>query len=148
MQIGDGYPLAQLAKALDAGDQPRIDRWRAVLRGMASGALRIGSRTPVAGLPAWVTPEVVRGGFATTRAAAAPGDIDLFVRALQDPEFTALLDSGAYSVLVPEHAALLTVAWLQRSGDAAAAETLVREIAPFARRLRFAPLAAEPDPTP
>ena len=37
---------------------------------MASGRLKIGSRRPVAGLPSWVTPEVVRGGFVTGSAAA------------------------------------------------------------------------------
>ena len=42
---------------------------------MASGKLRIGSREPVSGLPAWVTPEVVRGGFATGEPAAG-GAVD------------------------------------------------------------------------
>ena len=37
---------------------------------MASGRLSVGSRTPVAGFPAWVTPEVVRGGFATGNPSA------------------------------------------------------------------------------
>jgi hypothetical protein len=50
--------------------EQRVDRWQQVLAGMASGALKIGSRAPVAGLPAWVTPEVVRGGFATGTARA------------------------------------------------------------------------------
>ncbi len=49
----------------------RISQWRPVLAGMASGKLSIGSRTPVKDLPAWVTPEVVRGGFATGPAAPA-----------------------------------------------------------------------------
>ncbi|MFD5421791.1 hypothetical protein ACFWJT_27630 [Streptomyces sp. NPDC127069] len=50
-----------------------MQKWRAVLAGMADGSLTVGSRTPVAGLPAWVTPEVVRGGFATgTPSAGGP----------------------------------------------------------------------------
>ncbi|GGV85672.1 hypothetical protein GCM10015535_32700 [Streptomyces gelaticus] len=36
----------------------RVERWQAMLSGMSDGRLTIGSRTPVAGLPAWVTPEV------------------------------------------------------------------------------------------
>lgn len=50
--------------------QERVRRWRDVIDKMADGRLRIGSRTPVPGLPAWVTPEVVHGGFATGSAAA------------------------------------------------------------------------------
>ena len=34
------------------------------------GSLRVGSRTPVADAPPWVTLEVVHGGFATGRFAA------------------------------------------------------------------------------
>lgn len=44
--------------------------WRSVLDGTGTGALAIGSRTPVAGTPAWVTLEVTHGGFATGRALA------------------------------------------------------------------------------
>jgi hypothetical protein len=36
-----------------------------VFTGMLRGALDVGSRTPVAGAPAWATPKVVTGGFAT-----------------------------------------------------------------------------------
>lgn len=147
MNIGDQYPLAQLAKALAANDHTRADRWRAVLRGMASGTIKVGSRTPVKGLPAWVTPEVVRGGFATGRAAAAPGDVDLFVRALAGG-LGGRLESGDYAVVLPEHAALLTIEWLRVAGHEDAAEALVRELAPFAGKLRFAPVAAQRDPTP
>ena len=65
MEIDRGYVLAQLAKA---STPEKAEKWAAVLRGMASGRLRIGSRTPVKDLPAWVTPEVLRGGFATGEA--------------------------------------------------------------------------------
>jgi hypothetical protein len=81
VRVGPEYPFGQLAKAFvtaltheDAETRERAerraDRWLAVLDGMASGRLAIGSRTPVADLPAWVTPEVIRGGFATGSAAA------------------------------------------------------------------------------
>ncbi|MGW1408402.1 hypothetical protein [Streptomyces sp. NPDC002403] len=137
----------------------RIERWKAVLSGMADGRLTIGSRTPVAGLPAWVTPEVVRGGFATS-AARAEGPLQpyeheaaslagvpaerraLFAYCLTEPGLArlySLLDSGRYEILVPEEAALLVVAWLVRAGDVAGALDLVEILEPWADRLRFMP---------
>lgn len=139
--------------------EARVARWRAVLAGIADGRLAIGSRTPVAGLPAWVTPEVVRGGFATS-AASAEGPLQpyeheaaalagvaaergaLFAYCLTEPGLSRLydlLDSGGYEAAVPEEAALLTVAWLARAGDAAGALELVDVLEPFADRLRFTP---------
>jgi len=44
-----------------------------------------------------------------------------------------------YKVELPEDAALLTVAWLARVGDRAAALELIETIAPLADQLRFAP---------
>ncbi|MEU9337783.1 hypothetical protein AB0D49_32240 [Streptomyces sp. NPDC048290] len=172
--VDPGYGYGQLARALetarahpDADTRHRAERkgraWRSVLAGMADGSLLIGSRTPVAGLPAWVTPEVVRGGFATgapvaggplqpyeTRAARRAGTRAergaLFAYFLTEPGLTelgALLDSGRYEVAVPEEAALLTVAWLARAGRTDAALDLVAELAPFANRLRFTPRPAD-----
>lgn len=141
------YPAAQLAKAFttaltheDADTRRRAEergqRWRAVLAGMAAGRLTAGSRTPVAGLPAWVTLEVVRGGFATGTASAGgplqPYETEaarqfgvpverraLFAHCLSDAGLAwlwARLDSGRYEIGVPEEAALLTMAWLVRHG--------------------------------
>ncbi|WP_329349112.1 hypothetical protein OG226_13590 [Streptomyces sp. NBC_01261] len=165
-----GYAQGQLAKAFttaltheDADTrrraESRVTRWRAVLAGMAGGLLSIGSRTPVAGLPAWVTPEVVHGGFATgtpgaggplqpyeTRLAerfGVPADRRaLFAHCLTDTGLTWLwgqLNSGRYEVTVPEEGALLTMAWLVRHGQSAAALDLVAELEPFADQLRFLP---------
>ncbi|WNI20510.1 hypothetical protein [Streptomyces sp. ITFR-16] len=164
------YPEAMLARAFltalthdDAGTRERaerrVDRWRAVLSGIAQGRLTIGSRAPVAGLPAWVTPEVVRGGFATSEPSAGgplqPYERDaadragvpaergaLFAYCLTEPGLArlyALLDSGRYEITVPEEGALLTAAWLVRAGDVAGALELVEILAPFADRLRFTP---------
>lgn len=164
------YPQGQLARALltsyTHGDAEtrrraasRAGRWRSVLAGMAEGRLAIGSRTPVAGLPAWVTPEVVRGGFATSAASAEgplqPYERELAVRAGVPAERAALfahcltdaglerlyglLDSGRYEITVPEEGALLTVAWLARAGDIERAVELVDVLEPFAGRLRFTP---------
>ncbi|MEJ2857099.1 MULTISPECIES: hypothetical protein [unclassified Saccharothrix] len=163
-----GYPSGRLADAFttatthsDAATreraEERVRRWFDVLGGMDDGTLRIGSRTPVADLPAWVTPEVVRGGFATGRAAAGgpllPHETDRlvdFVHALSPAGragLCALLDSGEYRVEVPEEAALLVLAWLVREEDFDAAEALLHEIAPFARRLRFVPTPAATPPS-
>ncbi|MFD9095865.1 hypothetical protein [Streptomyces collinus] len=179
-QANPGYAAGQLAAAFRtavAHPDPetrrrgaeRGRRWRAVLDGMADGLLTIGSRTPVAGLPAWVTPEVVRGGFATGAPSAGGPLLDheiatargvgvpenrraLFAYFLSDDGLAhlhGLLDSGRYEVTVPEEAALLTVAWLVRAGEADAALDLVEELAPFADRLRFGPRPAErPAPPP
>ncbi|WP_460067736.1 hypothetical protein [Streptomyces sp. YKOK-I1] len=172
-QADPGYASGQLARALstalthdDPGTRRRAARrgrsWRSVLAGMAEGVLTIGSRTPVAGLPAWVTPEVLRGGFATGEACAAgplteyekeaarragvPHERQaLFVYWLSADglgRLYDLLDSGRYEVTVPEEAALLTVAWLARTGRTGAAAALVAELAPFAGRLRFTPRPA------
>ncbi|MFE6069451.1 hypothetical protein [Streptomyces sp. NPDC056525] len=145
--------------ATRARAEEKAGGWRRVLAGMADGTLRIGSRTPVRGLPAWVTPEVLHGGFATgaaraggpllpyeaeaARKAGVPEDREaLFAHCLTEEglaELWTLLDSTCYEVIVPEEAALLTVAWLVRAGEPDAALELVREIGAFAATLRFTP---------
>ncbi|MER5963440.1 hypothetical protein [Streptomyces sp. NPDC002057] len=151
--------LTHADPATRARAEERAGGWRRVLAGMAAGTLKVGSRTPVRGLPAWVTPEVLHGGFATgtaraggpllayeteaARKAGVPEDREaLFAHCLTETglaELWALLDSACYEVALPEEAALLTVAWLVRAGEAGAALELVREIAPFAATLRFTP---------
>ncbi|MFH8891828.1 hypothetical protein [Streptomyces sp. NPDC017949] len=141
----------------------RIRKWQDVLSGMARGTLSVGSRTPVAGLPAWVTPDVVTGGFATGAASAGgpllPHEREaareagvpatraaLFAHCLTEDGLRglwALLDSGCYEVHLPEEAALATVAWLVRAGDFEVAAELVGLLEPFADRLRFTPRPAE-----
>lgn len=132
VHIGVSYPLGQLARALttartdeDAAIRQqaelRVRRWQQVLDGMAGGELDIDSRTSVRGLPAWVTPDVVHGGFATGEpAAGGPLRLDetdraqrlglpadrraLFRSWLTEAglaELGELLDSGRYRV---EHA--------------------------------------------
>ncbi|MGW4704179.1 hypothetical protein, partial [Streptomyces sp. NPDC004285] len=151
--------LTDADPATRARAEERVRGWRRVLAGMTDGTLRIGSRTPVEGLPAWVTPEVLRGGFATgapsaggpllpyeaeaARRAGLPEDrAALFAHSLTEEGLTelwALLDTARYEIAVPEEAALLTVAWLVRAGEADAALELVDELRPFAGRLRFTP---------
>ncbi|MEV2275450.1 hypothetical protein AB0I72_07670 [Nocardiopsis sp. NPDC049922] len=177
--IGDAYPAAQLSSvlttALDHEDpavravaRARVEAWTRVIEGMCDGTLTIGSRTPVRDLPAWVTPDVVHGGFATGGAAAEgsprPHEEALAARhglpsrrhaihahLLTEEglaELTALLDSGDYALDLPEQGALLTVAWLLRAGDTAAALRVLADIEPFADRLCFTPRPAPRQDTP
>jgi len=177
--VNPGYAFGQLAKAFATAREhhdpatreraeTRVEQWTAVLRGMAAGSLRVGSRTPVDDLPAWATPQVVRGGFATGQAAAEgslePDELALTARAglsptrqalfsflLSEPglaELDALVRSHELEVRIPEDAALPVLAWLVGHGDTHGAIDLADDLAPLAPRLRFLPRradGAEPD---
>jgi hypothetical protein len=145
--------------------------WESVLSGMASGVLAVGSRTPVANTPAWVTLEVVHGGLATGRyvaegpladdervlinqipsgASGATDRMRLNTWFLSDEGLTVLIDAvrtGNYVVDVPEHGALVVVAWLIGKGHDALALDLVSELYPLLDRLRFYPVLKERPPT-
>jgi len=168
--VDNPYALAQWSQALltaatakDAETrtraQGRMAKWEQVIAGLRSGKLVLGSRTPVRDLPAWVTPEVVRGGFATGKPAASgplsrferelareaglPEDRGaLFEYAITEPGMRRLwtvLDSGRFDIDLPEAAALLVVAWLVREGDVDAALSIVGELRPHAATVRFLP---------
>lgn len=162
-QPGEKYAFFSLAKALSAGSSKEIRQWRDVLAAMKAGDLTIGSRTPVAGMPKWATPEVVRGGFATTAYAAGgklrPHEIALAeelglptsnisrVRLalnnwhLTDEGLRKLrqqASSGAFAAQTPEETALLTVGILLEQVPGAA-EEILNAITPFFDRLRFYP---------
>jgi hypothetical protein len=168
-EASPGYAFGQLEEALhtaasttDGATRRRAlakaGQWQDVLDGMAGGTLRVGSRTPVAGTPAWVTLEVAHGGFATGRylaevpvrpdeiPAGAPATTDrerLNLWYLTDAGLAALrtaLATETYRVEVPEDAALPVVAWLLDHGHAEAALDLVAELRPLLHRLRLAPL--------
>lgn len=171
-----GYVLGQLARAFTTsqthGDpatreraSQKIARWAQVFQGMLSGALAIGSRTPVSGTPAWATLEVMGGGFASgnvlaggplqpheadllrTLPAVAPGAERGTINSyyLSEAGFQTLremLASGAYRLQVPEEGVLLVVAWLVEHGQVEAAQALLSELGPFVERLRFYPVPA------
>lgn len=174
--MSGGYVVGQLSSAFltavtheDPEVRRRADqsasRWMKALQAMSDGTVEVGSRAPVDGLPAWVTLEVLRGGFASGAAVAAgpltpeeiavaervgiPADRGrLFAHYLTDAglaELQGLLDAGTYRVDIPEDAALLTVAWLIRAGDRAGALDLLEVLAPYVDRLRWVPkVAASP----
>ncbi|WP_232665536.1 hypothetical protein [Pseudonocardia sp. TRM90224] len=168
------YAMGQLTRAITravesgtAEDRERalakVRRWQDVLSGMESGRLAVGSRTPVAGTPAWVTLEVAHGGFATGRYLAEspltdaerhrldtlppriPGETDrerLNLWYLGDDgqsELLAALRSGHYRVEVPEEAAIAVAVLLVEQGFAEHALDLVAELRPLMHRLRFTP---------
>lgn len=174
--IGLGYARLQIARALltheeheeaDTRERARqkILKWQEVIQGMFEGTLDVGSRTPLAGVPAWATPEVITGGFATGRLLAGgplqehecawlarfPEVPESHARGwlhgsfLTDEGFDRLQEfllSGCYDVTVPEEGALLVITWLARNGHGDAARNLLQEIAPWFDRLRFYPAPA------
>ena len=87
LRVSPAYAFNQLLRALssdtDTADA-KATQWRRVLTGMFDGTLRPGSRTPVADIPAWVTLEVVHGGFATGAFVVGgplePHELDLLQR--------------------------------------------------------------------
>lgn len=164
------YPSARLADAMvtalihhdpDTREraEARMRRWQDVIDGMSAGTLTVGSRTPVDGLPPWVTLDVIQGGFATGKPLASGPLLDhelelahrvgiiparraLFAYHLTErglAELHALLASGDYTIEHPEEAVLPTLAWLLAAGDHSVAIELLDQVEPFVDRLRFAP---------
>jgi hypothetical protein len=178
-QANPGYGLFQIAKALTTSkehpDAPtrsralgKIEKWLHVLSGMFSGELAVGSRTPVAGTPAWVTLEVATGGFATgNKLANGPlqdhertllahlkatagdeADARLLLNSyyISDEGLAGLheeLRSGRYDVAIPEEGALLVVAWLVQNGHLDVARGLLETLAPHFAELRFYPVPTD-----
>ena len=171
------YASFQLAKALTTytqHDDPetrerarhKAERWVALLQQWQKGHLAFGSRTPVEGVPAWATLEVLTGGFAsgallaegpllpheqarlaelTATESPTPRGV-LQADALSEDGFAALtarLHSGHYQIGIPEEGALLTVAALIEQGKHDDAHTLLEELAPWFDRLRFYPIPTE-----
>jgi hypothetical protein len=171
MQINPGYAWAQLLRARQTAAEHRdpevraraaetVQKWERTLASMASGELRIGSRTPTQA-PAWVTLDVVTGGFATGGFTAGgplqrhehellgrlglpaeAGRLALNLHYLVSPEAGELLHSGCYRLQTPEEGALLAVAWLRAQGDLERASEVVAAIDPWLETLRFFPVPA------
>jgi hypothetical protein len=170
-----GRALATADAATDpaaaAGALRRVSKFLQALLGWRDGSLQPGSRQPIPGAPAWATPEVVRGGFATGALAAGGPLLDhelALLAALGIPgggraeihahylapvglrELQQRLQSGCYRVGVAEEAALLVVCWLLQRAEADRARRLLDLLAPWLAQLRFHPLptsTAQPDGT-
>jgi hypothetical protein len=176
-QVNPGYAHWQLAKALTTSvehadpearerAQQKVAKWVKVLEGLVDGSIAAGSRTPVSGVPAWATLEVVTGGFATGALLAGGPILDHEHKLLAElsparneverqtlnryfltdegiSRLQALLESGCYEIDVPEEGALLVVAWLLDRGQPETARSLLEEIGPFLSKLRFYPRPVE-----
>ena len=174
LSANPGYVLGQLAKAFTTSKQHtnlaartraarKVEKWVQVFKGMLSGALAVGSRTPVADTPAWATLEVVHGGFATGGLLAGgalqpheeallsklPGVTTAPPRAalnsfyLSDDgvaELWQMLVTGCYRVNVPEEGALLVAAWLLAHDHVEQAREVLDAIGPYFSALRFYPI--------
>ena len=160
-----GYVLSQLTRALEGAGARAAERaaqWRTVLVGLADGVLTPGSRTPVAGMPAWVTPEVIHGGFTTGKLAAngplqphetewlaahlpggTRGRASLNLHFLSDTgraQLATMLANGTFRIHVPEEGALLVATWLIAHGEADRAARLIAAVSPLFPHLRFYPV--------
>ena len=179
--LNPGYAGWQLAKALATAaehDDPatrkragaKTARWRAVLENLLSGRINHGSRKPLRDVPAWATPEVVTGGFASGELMAGgplrPHEREWLDRLADVPqprgrrtlnlwfltddglaELGRMLRTGRYRIDVPEEGALLVVCWLAEHDAVGAARELVAELTPHFGRLRFYPVPTdEPHP--
>jgi serine/threonine protein kinase/tetratricopeptide (TPR) repeat protein len=175
--VGSGYTLFQLAKAFTTEAQhadpatrvrarQRIADWTTVFNGILNGTLAVGSRTPLEGVPSWVTLKILTGGFTTGELLAAgplqahertllaklPATSDADARRVLNryyltdeglAELQGLLQSGYYDVHVPEEGALLVVAWLVQNGYAEQARELLETLGPWISQLRFYPIPTE-----
>lgn len=160
---GDRYAFLQFIKAQESGQYEKARRWSDILSGVLTGVLKIGSRTPVHGMPAWATPQVMRGGFATGAYAAGgpllPHETALSaelgiegkdvatVRRVLNTWFVSddglarlseWIDEQRYEADTPEEMALVCVVLLAAS-DHRAAKGILSEVAPFFDRIRFYP---------
>ena len=141
-----GYVLTQLARRLSSHDdkaRKKAEQWQTLLQNLHQ--LEVGSRTPVANLPAWVTLEVLTGGFATGKALAA-GGAERNAHFLSDEglqELKQMLADGRYQLELPEEGAWLILAWLEQNGHLEAAAALLDTLLPYAGQLRFYPIPWE-----
>jgi hypothetical protein len=176
-KVGSNYAVHELLRAMRAAQNhkdaalkakatTRVQQWMDVLTSIASGAMKVGSRTPFSGTPAWITPGVLRGGFTKAGYYAAGGSLHpheqkraaelglpldktsrdaLHADALSEEGLARLrtqLKEGAYEVGVPEEAALLVLAWLVEKDDLKSVEKLLELISARFGELRFYPQPA------
>lgn len=170
MDVNIGYAWGQLLRARQTAAEhadgevraraaQTAAKWADVISGMQAGTIAVGSRTPT-NAPAWVTLDVVTGGFATggygaggalrdheralaERLGVPATRLALNLEFLMSAETSELLASGRYRIDVAEEGALLVVAWLRRHNELDRANALVEQLAPWFEALRFYPVPAE-----
>ena len=181
-RINPSYGALQLHKALRTATThadpetreravDKVNKWKDLLAGIAAGVLSIGSRTPVKGKPAWLTLEVLTGGFASGSLKAGgkllPFEKDICKKLpflsdrkrfdardrqilnywfISEEGFRELIDrlgEGDYEILVPEEGALLVAAWLASNGYESESRELVATLEPWFDQVRFFPRPAK-----
>ena len=172
--VNPGYAAFQISRALitvedhpDAATreraQERMRTWETVLTKILTGTIEYGTRTPVGGTPAWVTLDVITGGFATGELSAGgplqeheKSSLEKLPRVnvgeerrslnayfLTDAglsELQSALRTGCYDLKVPEEGALMVVGWLVSNGHPEKARDILDSISPFFAQLRFYPI--------
>jgi hypothetical protein len=123
------YIQNQLLKALSSPIDPRrseqeqadrkkkkSEEWSSLLQSISDRTVNIGSRQPMKGIPVWVTPHVLNGGFIHGDIGAKLGNEDRSNESYLTSEgMGELLDmyyTGKYRVVHPENAVLLIFAVL------------------------------------
>jgi hypothetical protein len=153
--VNIGFAVDQLNTAI-LKNKPDLQRkWADVLFGIETAQLSIGSRTPVPNTPAWVTLDVLHGGFASGQFQAGGEFLEhekqkylaltgeeakdehtvrqrLNSYFLNDgmPELLGMLSSTKYRIKWPEEGVLLTIAWLISKERVDEASSLVKEVSP------------------
>ena len=111
MNVNIGYAWGQLMRArqtaAEHGDadvraraKETVAKWESVIAGMQAGTIKVGSRTPTKA-PAWVTLQVVTGGFATGGYSAG-GPLRDHERALAAAQVVGRAYAGKYLVGKPD----------------------------------------------
>ena len=122
-----------------------------------TGKLDFGSRRPLKDYPAWVTPKVSWGGFATGQLEASlitstriDGNTakkrhtnEEFLTPEGLKQLTSMLSQGNYRIKAPEHAALLCVAWLLEQGHYTEVQSILEAILPYFSQIQFFPEFAD-----
>jgi hypothetical protein len=136
--------IAALAQSSAPNALIRVQNWASVIAGMASGKLRIGERQAVNNAPIWATTKVMHGGFATGELLAAGAltvDEERLLATLAENDIAAngasaraqlnayflsapgwaqlqqLLQNRNYLLELPEHGALLAIAYLFQQAE-------------------------------
>jgi hypothetical protein len=112
-----------------------------------------GSRRPMP-YPEFLTLEVLRPGLASGNLAALLTDpeekaiqSDLFRTDYAFGQLQALLRSGNYKIDLPEHAAMLVIAWLLEQGRDLDAAKLLATLAPWINEVKFVPTIMRHSPS-
>eukprot|EP00755_Sulcionema_specki_P025072 Sspe_Gene.82482::Locus_54067_Transcript_1_1_Confidence_1.000_Length_1518::g.82482::m.82482 len=134
-----GYAYGKLVQYLGGAKEKK---WRDVVEGMLSGAVKVGSRKSTK-YPEWATTEVAQGGFATGKLVSAlqPDDVPNSYWLTDDgrEKLEHMYESGRYHLECPENGALLVVHHLLAEGRRDEAGEILDMLTPYFGEMRFYP---------